>query len=86
MSSVSRSVYQKLSEENKRLKADIYTMVMKPLTPESILVRAKWGKKFEEDQEFRQMIHEYAVQYVKDNPDSIVAQLAKEFPPKNTTP
>ena len=28
MSGVSRSVYQKLAEENKRLKADIYALVM----------------------------------------------------------
>lgn len=82
MSSVSRSVYQKLAEENRRLKADIYTLVMKPVTGESILVRAKWREKFEKDAAFQKAMHDYAVQYVKDNPDSVVAQLAKEFPPK----
>jgi hypothetical protein len=79
MSDVSRSVYQKLAEENKRLKVDIWQMVMRPVTGQTILLKAKWRGKFERDQELRQALHEYAVQYVKDNPDSVVAQMAKEF-------
>lgn len=79
---VSRSVYQKLSEENKLLKTDIYTLVMKPLTFESIRIRGNWQNKFESDAELSKMLHDYAVQYVKDNPDSFVAQMAREFPSK----
>jgi len=82
MSSVSRSVYQKLAEENKRLKKDIYLLVMKPYSGLSVNARAEWYKKFKQDQELAQMLHDYAVQYVKDNPDSVVAKLAREFPPK----
>ena len=58
MSSVSRSVYQKLKEENKRLMNDIFIITMKPLTLESINVRSKWKKKFTEDQEFNQLLRE----------------------------
>jgi hypothetical protein len=79
MSSVSRSVYQKLVEENKRLKADIWQMVLRPVYGETILLKIKWKERFEKDQELRQALHEYAVQYVKDNPDSEVAQIAREF-------
>jgi hypothetical protein len=82
MSSVSRSVYQKLAEENKRLQKDIYLMVMLPYSGKGVNARAKWYKKFKQDKELAKMLHEYAVQYVKDNPDSVVAKLAKEFPPK----
>lgn len=83
-SKVSRSVFQKICEENKRLKSDIYTLVMKPLTGDSILVRNRWKKKFEDDRLLATALHEYAVQYIKDNPDSIPAQIAREFPLKTS--
>jgi|GEM_PF-6502712 len=79
MSNVSRSVYQKLAEENKRLRADIFKMVMFPLNSETIKVRSKWRKKFEEQQLLRQTLHEHAVQYIKDHPDCVAAQIAREF-------
>jgi len=87
MSSVSRSVYQKLAEENKRLKADIYILIMLDHENEDDLnlwceVYEKWLDKFKKDEALRQALHDYAVQYVKDNPDSVVAKLAREFPPK----
>lgn len=82
---VSRSVYQKVVEENNKLKQDIYQMIMRPLTFECLQARAKWQNKFEKDKELRKLLHDYAVQYVKDNPDSIVAQITKEFPPKDYT-
>jgi hypothetical protein len=84
MSDVSRSVYQKLAEENKRLKADIYVLVMLDLREKGNLERwnridSQWREKFKKDEALRQALHEYAVQYVKDNPDSVVAQLAREI-------
>jgi hypothetical protein len=87
MSDVSRSVYQKLAEENKRLKADIYVLVMLDLRDKENLERwnriySQWLEKFQKDEALRQALHEYAVQYVKDNPDSVVAKLAREFPPE----
>ncbi len=79
---VSRSVYQKVCEENKKLKSDIWTLVMKAVTWDSVAVRMKWEKKFKEDKELSEMLRDFAIQYVKDNPDSIPAKIAKEFPPQ----
>jgi len=80
---VSRSVYQKQVEENRRLLADIYVLVMsKGVSPERIIVKDKWERKFTAERELREVLSEYAVQYVKDNPDSVVSQLVREFPPK----
>lgn len=79
---ITRSVYQKVCEENKRLKADIYTMVMMPVTGQSILVKGKWKDHFEQEKELANILHAYAVQYIKDNPDSIPAQISRQFPVK----
>ena len=79
---VSRSVYQKVVEENRHLKEDIWQMIMRPITAESILVRIKWKDKFQKDKELQQLLHDYAVKYVKDNPDSVVAQISRTHPPK----
>lgn len=78
-SPISRSVYQKLAEENKRLKADIYSLVMIDTEKEDsmdrwIEVTSRWEEKFEKDAEFRRLLHEYAVQYFKDNPDKLIKQ------------
>ena len=49
-SPVSRSVYQKLAEENKRLKADIYSIVT--LSKGWMEVHDRWKKKFDADKAF----------------------------------
>lgn len=85
MSSVSRSVYQKLAEENKRLKADIWQMVMRPVTGETILLRMKYKEQFEKDKALANTLHDHAVQYIKDHPDSVAAQIANQFQPKPTS-
>lgn len=59
MSNVSRSVYQKLSEENKRLLHDLYVISMSPVSFESIEVRKKWKDKFTKDKEFNDMMREW---------------------------
>jgi hypothetical protein len=48
-SPVSRSVYQKLKEENKRLLADLKQICYYPATFESIEVRKKWKEHFEDE-------------------------------------
>lgn len=73
-SPVSRSVYQKLAEENKRLKADIYTLIMVDLESQEGVnrwceVNQRWEDKFEKDAELCRLLHEYAVQYFKDHPE-----------------
>ena len=53
MRSVSRSVYQKLAEENKRLKRDIKTLVWVQSTEDRDAVFRKWYKRFKEEHEFK---------------------------------
>lgn len=65
---VSRSVYQKLAEENKRLRRDIEIIVMGSM-PESILKRAEWKKVFEKELAFNRMMKEYATEYFKNHPE-----------------
>ena len=65
MSKISRSVYQKLKEENKRLLQDIKTLVMEESYNETIKVKAKWRQLFEEERSFQKLMHEYAKEYFK---------------------
>lgn len=58
MSHVSRSVYQKLKEENKRLLHDLYMLTMEPGTKEGLQIMLKWYKKFRTKQEFNEAIRE----------------------------
>jgi len=69
MSAVSRSVYQKLKEENKRLLRDLYIISMKPVSLECIEVRKKWREKFTEEHEFSALLKEVCQQYIKDHPE-----------------
>ena len=55
---VSRSVYQKVVEENRKLLKDIRALVDNSLTIESINVRRKWCDKFQKDREFVNLISE----------------------------
>jgi len=52
---VSRSAYQKLAEENKKLMADI-KILSGPYTGEKLLVMTKWRTKFEKDKMFCDLI------------------------------
>jgi len=72
---VKRGTYQKVCEENKKLKADIYSLVMLDLRNKESLDRwnktdSKWRDKFQKDEELSRMLHEYAVQYFKDHPET----------------
>jgi len=69
MSNVSRSVYQKLKEENKRLLLDLYVLTMTPISIESINTRKKWRDKFTEEAEFNALLKEVAQQYIKEHPE-----------------
>lgn len=71
MSKVSRSVYQKLAEENKRLKADLKTIVMarKPLSDYEIETIRKYRKQFQKEDSFNLIMKEVASEYIKQHPD-----------------
>ena len=58
MSNVSRSVYQKVKEENKRLIADIKIMSQESTTVEKIECILKWREKFKKDDEFIGLLHD----------------------------
>ena len=70
MSSVSRSTYQKVCEENKRLKADIKILVESygdaPAYIETLL---KWRKVFREQKQFNVFMKEAAIQYLEKHPE-----------------
>jgi hypothetical protein len=71
MSKVSRGVYQKLSEENKRLKADLRTIVMakKPFTPHEIETLTKYRKQFQENDAFNEIMKGFASDYIRQHPE-----------------
>lgn len=71
MSNISRSVYQKLKEENKSLINDIKILVERRImaSPEKILVISKWRNKFDQENKFNDMLKEHAKSYIKNNPD-----------------
>lgn len=56
---VTRSAFQKKSEECKRLKNDIYLMVME--SDNSVFV--KWEKHFKSEEEFIRILKEAALKY-----------------------
>lgn len=74
MSSVSRSVYQKVCEENKRLKADIEILVCHPaIDPDKFLQRStvfkKWSDFFRKRKQEHTLIRMAAMKYIKDHPE-----------------
>ena len=70
MSAVSRSVFQKVCEENKRLKADIKILVESygdaPAYIETLL---KWRKVFREQKQFNVFMKEAAIKYLEQHPE-----------------
>ena len=70
MSNVSRSVYQKLKEENKRLLADIEALT-DPMIDMEIVgpILKRWRKHFRERNEFNKLLQEVAREYLKAHPE-----------------
>lgn len=70
MSSVSRSTYQKVCEENKRLKADIKVLVESHGdAPAYIEILLKWRKVFREQKQFKCWMKEAAIKYLEQHPE-----------------
>ena len=72
MTAVSRSTYQKVVEENKRLKADIKTLVMskrEPMSTEYAEVYSKWRIVFIKEYNLHNLLKQAAEQYFKDHPE-----------------
>lgn len=66
---VSRSVYQKLAEENKKLKADLKTLCYDDLSADTIIVRMKWQKHFEKEYNFNSLMKDVCQNYLKEHPE-----------------
>lgn len=60
MSKVSRSIYQKLAEENKRLKNDIKSLVDMNTMSDKSEAYTKWRNHFEEELEFLKIMKKVA--------------------------
>ena len=56
MSAISRSIYQKLKEENKRLIKDIRILVSTDITIEQYRTIKKWRDKFKKEIEFNDLM------------------------------
>ena len=71
MSNVSRSVYQTLKEENKRLLKDIYILCSGEydLTAERILTKIKWDEKFKKDRQLLLLMKAAAKEYLNEHPE-----------------
>lgn len=69
MTTVSRSTYQKVVEENKRLKEDIKVLVIGPVSPEFKTVSQKWSVRFYEEDELNNALKEAAKQYLSKHPE-----------------
>lgn len=71
MSNVSRSVYQKVCEENKKMRNDLYILTFGSLEDNHKWwdTHSKWYEIFEKEKKFRKMLKEAAIEYVKEHPE-----------------
>jgi hemerythrin len=69
MSGVSRSVYQKVCEENKRIINDIHILVGPVHDIFYQKTIEKWRKKFKDENDFYLELKLAAKQYMKDHPE-----------------
>jgi hypothetical protein len=72
MTAILRSTYQKVVEENKRLKSDIKVLVMSKNEPPSIEyaeVFLRWKKVFLKEYDLHHALKDAAEQYFKDHPE-----------------
>lgn len=67
MSKVSRNVYQKVCEENKRLKKDIKVLVSG--LGDYLEVLGKWQVRFAEEEQFNKDMKIVVREYIKDHPE-----------------
>ena len=77
MSNVSRSVYQKLKEENKRLLNDIEILTYNRIDVDCYPVFSKWYKYFQQQHEINNLLKAYAKKYIQDHADELPDFLTK---------
>ena len=69
-SKISRSIFQHVVEENKKLLRDIRIIAMEPGV-KAILVRMKWRDKFRHNEAFNKMLTTCAKRYFKEHPEKL---------------
>lgn len=83
MSKVSRSVYQKVAEENKRLMSDIKILTEEGFpSAEKILLVSKWRNHFQKEREFNEFMRLAVRDYIKKNPNDPAVIATKEIQEK----
>jgi hypothetical protein len=71
MTTISRSVYQRLAEENKRLKRTIRVLCCGKVE-DALKLRLKLRREFEEEAKLEEWIRQEAIAYGKAHPELIV--------------
>lgn len=66
---VSRAVYQKLAEENKKLKADLKVLCFDKPSVDAINVKAKWKIHFLKEAKFNSLMKDVCQNYLKEHPE-----------------
>lgn len=66
---VSRAVYQKLAEENKKLKADLKILCFHENHADTMITRIKWRAHFKKEADFNKMMKVFATNYLKEHPE-----------------
>ena len=65
MSAISRSEYQKVVEENKRLLKDIRLITNQTISPEQVKCICKWRDKFKKEKEEHEVVKNLILQSLK---------------------
>lgn len=78
MAHVSRSTYQKVVEENKRLLNDIKTLIYGDI-PQIIFLKDDYRKKFEAERKFNHLMKEVSQLYMDNNPNDPIVKAVNEF-------
>lgn len=77
MSKVSRSVYQKLKEENKRLLNDIRILTFSATMDDRSKTFNKWANRFRKERDFNQMLITHAKKYIEDHKNELPSFLTQ---------
>lgn len=76
---VSRSTFQRVVEENKKLLYDLKILVTLSDSDEMSHVFDKWQTKFRRDQELTEMINEWGKDYIKNHPEDEAVKFVKSL-------
>lgn len=80
MSKVSRSTYQKLKEENKRILKDIKLLVERDVDAEKWYdCVSKWRVHFDKEKEFNNLMKDAAISYMENNPNDPIVKTVKSL-------